>query len=205
MCVCVLTPCVPPFFLPRRRTKAHIICFLCHCPISLHHIGACSQPGPLCGAVRARDDWRVTPGHQVAALVPRHTGSEWILASVVRATPDGSLYVVEDIVEESDATMSQAPAKKERWAVPYAVVVPLPRWACTPGIPGTFFPSGSRVLALYPQTTCFYPAVVHEPPTHDHPTVYKMHFFDDDFPDGRVQYQDVPIRFVVRDPNATVS
>jgi hypothetical protein len=143
----------------------------------------------------------VTPGHHVAAHVSGRNEPEdrWILGSVLRVTPDASMYVVEDIMEESDA-MSHTPAKKERYALPYAAVIPLPRWSCAPGIPGTFYPSGSQVLALYPQTTCFYPAVVHEPPTHEHTNGYKMHFNDDDYPDGRRRYQDGRVNFVGPNP-----
>eukprot|EP00038_Savillea_parva_P010274 m.189131 g.189131 ORF g.189131 m.189131 type:complete len:282 (-) comp17653_c0_seq1:205-1050(-) len=152
------------------------------------------QPGPLCGANPAPPGWQITPGHLVAAMVsnPHEAEQRWILGSVMGST--GSTYIVEDIMEESDA---QSSAKKERYSLSQNDVVPLPRWACIPNLPGTFFPPNAKVLALYPQTTCFYPAVVHQPPTREHPNTYKMHFYDDDYPDGRVRYQDVAVRFVV--------
>eukprot|EP00037_Helgoeca_nana_P010121 m.88913 g.88913 ORF g.88913 m.88913 type:complete len:275 (+) comp20029_c0_seq1:157-981(+) len=154
------------------------------------------RPGPLCGAIPAPPNWKVTPGHLVAALVSGHHEPEqrWILGSVV--VYDGGTYNVEDIMEERDA-VSQKPAKKERYTLDHSDIVPLPRWACIPHIQGTFYPPKMQVLALYPQTTCFYPAIVHQPPTAENPNVYKMHFFDDDYPDGRVRYQDVAVRFVV--------
>eukprot|EP00035_Acanthoeca_spectabilis_P006743 m.128757 g.128757 ORF g.128757 m.128757 type:complete len:277 (+) comp13638_c0_seq1:187-1017(+) len=154
------------------------------------------RPGPLCGSIPAQPNWPITPGHLVAAMVAaaHEVEQRWILGSVVGN--DGTTYIVEDIMEESDA-LSQKPAKKERYTLDHSNIVPLPRWACVPGVPGTFFPPQAQVLALYPQTTCFYPAVVHQPPTHENPNTYKMHFYDDDYPDGRVRYQDVAVRFVV--------
>lgn len=62
-----------------------------------------------------------------------------------------------------------------------------------------FFEKGRRVYALYPQTTCFYPAVVHDPPRADR-SEYVLHFDEDDYEDGRVRYQDIPVRFVVELP-----
>jgi hypothetical protein len=71
-----------------------------------------------------------------------------------------------------------------------------------------FYPIGSAVLALYPQTTCFYPAEVSQLPTEvggAHPRIfplsfnqdgyaqarpsYMLHFDDDDYEDGRVRFQ----------------
>ena len=55
-------------------------------------------------------------------------------------------------------------------------------------------------IRRYPQTTCFYPAVIHEPPTPDRMNTYSMRFYDDDYPDGRARYQEVPVKFVVVKP-----
>eukprot|EP00045_Choanoeca_perplexa_P002595 m.25444 g.25444 ORF g.25444 m.25444 type:complete len:89 (+) comp11600_c0_seq1:637-903(+) len=59
-----------------------------------------------------------------------------------------------------------------------------------------FYPIGSAVLALYPQTTCFYPAEVSQLPTEAKPT-YTLHFDDDDYEDGRVRFQEVAVKYVI--------
>lgn len=71
------------------------------------------RPGPLCGSIPAQPNWPITPGHLVAAMVAaaHEVEQRWILGSVVGN--DGTTYIVEDIMEESDA-LSQKPAKKER-------------------------------------------------------------------------------------------
>lgn len=155
-----------------------------------------SQPGPLCGALSPANEWNVTPGHQVAACVSAKDDPEqrWILGTVVKFSNKKEEYIVEDIMEE---TASSAAAAKERHFLHKDKVLALPQWACYPGILNTFHPAGEKILALYPQTTCFYPAVVHKPPTHEKPNIYVMHFFDDDYEDGRTRYQEVAVRFVV--------
>eukprot|EP00040_Diaphanoeca_grandis_P027123 m.153680 g.153680 ORF g.153680 m.153680 type:complete len:272 (-) comp30842_c0_seq1:102-917(-) len=153
------------------------------------------NPIPLCGAIPASSDWIITPGHQVAALVSEENNEQrWILGTVINASAAGK-YVVEDIMEESST--AQRPAK-ERHALDKKHVLALPQWSCSPGIPGTFYGQGLEILALYPQTTCFYPAVVQKPPNFDNPNNYMMHFYDDDYEDGRTRFQEVPARFVVQ-------
>eukprot|EP00050_Salpingoeca_kvevrii_P014094 m.32601 g.32601 ORF g.32601 m.32601 type:complete len:265 (-) comp5554_c0_seq1:77-871(-) len=143
-------------------------------------------PPPLCGALPAEPEATLVPGQWVAAMVSK-TERSWILTVIIRAEPH-SKYVVEDIVEDSDA--------HERHTLPRNAIIPLPCWEPLPGLADTFFPHGTQVLALYPQTTCFYHCVVHEPPTQDRAT-YLCHFDDDDYEDGRVRYQEVPTKFIV--------
>eukprot|EP00051_Salpingoeca_urceolata_P011658 m.144816 g.144816 ORF g.144816 m.144816 type:complete len:272 (-) comp17206_c0_seq1:138-953(-) len=153
------------------------------------------EPPPLCGAIPVNECYIIAPGQQVAACVsrPRDQDARWILATVFKFDKDK--YTVDDIMEESAASVLPAQTKN-RHILSRKNVIPLPMWAPIPGLPNTFFLASSTVLALYPQTTCFYPAKVFEPPTQERPS-YLVHFDDDDYEDGRVRHQVVPVRYVV--------
>lgn len=44
-------------------------------------------------------------------------------------------------------------------------IIPLPQWKANPETdPEALFSKDQLVLALYPQTTCFYRALIHTPP-----------------------------------------
>ena len=156
------------------------------------------DPGPLCGSIPVKSSWEITPGHQVAALVskPKDPEERWILGTVVKMDKDRK-YIIEDIMETNSFDFTAAPIIKERYTLSRKNVLPLPRWTCRPGLPGTFYSVGSEVLALYPQTTCFYPAVVQSAPTVENPGVYTMCFYDDAYEDGRVRYHEIAVRYVV--------
>jgi SAGA-associated factor 29 len=161
------------------------------------------HPLRLCGSIPPLTDWHIPPGHQVCALVSKGKVEEdrWILGCVISFNDDDerkNIYVVEDIME--DVTVTQEASAPERYLLKRVNVLPLPQWCPVPHLKGSYHESGVQVLALYPQTTCFYPAVVHEPPTVDRPGSYQMHFYDDDYPDGRARYQEVAVKFVVGKP-----
>eukprot|EP00053_Salpingoeca_punica_P006839 m.63818 g.63818 ORF g.63818 m.63818 type:complete len:272 (+) comp13880_c0_seq1:58-873(+) len=142
---------------------------------------------PLCGGSAADGQQPLTPGHQVAACTSKPKEDEhWILTSVVGY--DKEKVVVEDVYEEGEQV--------KRYTLSQKYVVPLSIWRPHHDHTHLFFKVGQAVLALYPQTTCFYRAEVHEQPNKDRDS-YLLHFDDDDFEDGRVQYQSVPVRFVV--------
>eukprot|EP00301_Raphidiophrys_heterophryoidea_P025275 c8444_g1_i1.p1 GENE.c8444_g1_i1~~c8444_g1_i1.p1 ORF type:complete len:248 (+),score=54.56 c8444_g1_i1:43-744(+) len=64
-------------------------------------------------------------------------------------------------------------------------------------------PKGTRVLALYPGTTCFYPAeVVAFTKRGSKPNTYRLQF-EDDFEDGREKQTRIEQLFVVQDPSAS--
>nr|VZI05378.1 unnamed protein product [Spirometra erinaceieuropaei] len=56
---------------------------------------------------------------------------------------------------------------KVRYVLERHKVIPLPKWKADPVVnPEAIFPKGTVVLALYPQTTCFYRALVDKSPSH---------------------------------------
>lgn len=115
------------------------------------------RPPPLCGAIQAEQSHICKPGDLVAALVENHSHGEdnWILAEVHAYNQYTFKYEVEDIDDE-EKLKHQIHRKK---------VVPLPTMRANPETnPEAMFATGTPVLALYPQTSCFYRGVVHELP-----------------------------------------
>ncbi|ETV82503.1 hypothetical protein H257_05112 [Aphanomyces astaci] len=125
-------------------------------------------------------------GSQVAARVAR--GHElWILASVVKA--DERMVEVED--EDSGDEDTEG---KRHHVVPRDWLVPLPR---EDQIDEWFnFRVNERVMAMYPSTTSFYPAVVIVP--NPPGSLYVILRFDDDADEiGTISEYKVPFRFVM--------
>jgi SAGA-associated factor 29 len=60
---------------------------------------------------------------------------------------------------------------------------------------------GQMVLALYPDTTCFYKALVHTPPSLRRQRDYLVEFEDESEPSGRSEAQNVPQKYVLRIPD----
>nr|CAG4646436.1 EOG090X0A1W [Macrothrix elegans] len=114
------------------------------------------QPPPLCGATPADPSYIAKLGDIVAALVKGADGDEnWILAEVVQYLPSSGRYEVDDIDEE----------QKERHTLSKRRIIPLPLMRANPETdPDALFPKGATVMALYPQTTCFYKAVINQLP-----------------------------------------
>lgn len=112
----------------------------------------------------------------------------WILAEVVEFNHNTDKYDVDDI----DAEEGQ-----ERYSLNKNSVVPLPLWRANPLTdPNAIFPKDSLVLALYPQTTCFYRGVVSEAPTTPQED-YLILFEDNTYVEGYSPPLNVPQLYVV--------
>jgi SAGA-associated factor 29 len=143
---------------------------------------------PLCGSVPAESSHISKPGDLVAALVKSSEGDEnWILAEVVYFNSQTNKYEIDDIDEE----------QKERHMLSRRRVVALPTYRANPEThANALFPRKSLVLALYPQTTCFYRAIVQEQPKM--PTEqYKVLFEDSSYSEGYSPPLGVPQRYVI--------
>jgi len=88
----------------------------------------------------------VEEGRKVAAKLDDEQG--WILMTVIKYSKRAKIYTLEDADDQAE--------KKEEHEVPRDMVLPLPSPEYTPPT----FVVGTRVLALYPGTTSFYPAIV---------------------------------------------
>ena len=152
---------------------------------------------PLCGAVPYPPDYICKSGDLVAANVIMNNERNWILAEVCSYKPTTDEYDVDDIDEE----------QKERHTLPSNMVIPLPSMRANPETnPEAFYRRGTQVLALYPQTTCFYRGIVGQVP-HSLTACYRILFEDHNYADGYSPPMDVPQRYVIveRSQNETTS
>lgn len=146
------------------------------------------KPPPLCGAIPAEPNYVAKVGDMVAALARGPDDDEnWILAEVLHYSHGSAKYEVDDIDEE----------QKERHTLSRRRVVPLPLQRANPLTdPGALFAKGTLVMALYPQTTCFYRALVHEPPGGPQDD-YLVLFEDSSYPEGYSPPLAVAQRYVI--------
>lgn len=111
----------------------------------------------------------------------------WILAEVVQFLHRQNKYDVIDIDEE----------QKDRHVLSKRKVIPLPLMRANPETDGhALFPKDTVVMALYPQTTCFYKAIVHRLPqtaTED----YEVLFEDSSYMNGYAEPLPVAQRYVI--------
>ncbi|KAH8860845.1 SAGA-associated factor 29 [Schistosoma japonicum] len=158
------------------------------------------SPPPLCGAIGPSPNVPADPGDHVAALVPEpdvvaaacNLSEGCILAEVVSYNPEKEIYEVEDVDAEEG---------KMRYSLCRSKVIPLPKWKANPITnPEAIFKKGVTVLALYPQTTCFYKAIVDEIPTHVHDE-YSLYFEDSSYPEGYAPAIRIPQRYVIHCPD----
>jgi SAGA-associated factor 29 len=145
------------------------------------------SPPPLCGCVPAEEKYKAKPDNHVAAHVTTKDGEDqWILAVVVIYNSHHHKYTVYDIDD-----------KHCRYQVNRRRVIPLPLYKADPKKhQSALFKKGQNVLALYPQTTCFYKAQIHELPS-DVGTEYSVLFEDTTYPEGYSPPLLVPQRFVI--------
>jgi len=158
-------------------------------PLFVSKIG--EKPPPLCGAIPAEPNYYAKVGDMVAALVKvaEGDGDNWILAEVVSFTQATNKYEVDDILEEQNQKKRHILSKK------YVVPLPLMR-ANSETDPSALFPQGTVVMALYPQTTCFYKAIVNKLPQ-THMDEYEVLFEDFSYANGYSPPLYVAQRYVI--------
>ncbi|KAH8253308.1 hypothetical protein KR032_004767 [Drosophila birchii] len=152
-------------------------------------VGKLGERAPaLCGAIPAEGNYVAKVGDNVAALAKGIDEEEnWILAEVVQFLHRQNKYDVIDIDEE----------QKDRHVLSKRKVIPLPLMRANPETDGhALFPKDTVVMALYPQTTCFYKAIVHRLPqsaTED----YEVLFEDSSYMNGYAEPLPVAQRYVI--------
>ncbi|XP_060837244.1 SAGA-associated factor 29 isoform X2 [Rhopalosiphum padi] len=149
------------------------------------------QPPPLCGAIEPLPSYVAKSGDLVAALVKQSGEERWIVAEAV-AFKNGK-YEVEDIdVKETN----------RNFTLEKIYVKPLPLMRADPvTCPDAFFPCNQFVLAMYPQTTCFFKALVKASPKTSYDG-YEV-LFEDDFNQYTIMMV-VSQRFVVSFPSLEI-
>ncbi|KAK0558756.1 hypothetical protein OC844_004898 [Tilletia horrida] len=92
------------------------------------------------------------PGGQQPIVTEGEDGETWIMATVEECiNNDRNRYVVRDLEDEGQAAAAT-------WNTTLKAIVPLPENIAT--LPAHDYTPGAQVMALYPDTTCFYRATV---------------------------------------------
>ncbi|XP_050306042.1 SAGA-associated factor 29 [Anthonomus grandis grandis] len=145
---------------------------------------------PLCGAVPQDKNYVGKVGDMVAALVKGREEEMWILAEIVSYNTRTSKYKVDDILKEQN--------QKDRHTLSKRRVIPLPLMRASPETnPEALFQKGTLVMALFPQTTCFYKALINKPPQ-THVDDYELLFEDPSYPEGFSPPLNVAQRYVIQ-------
>ena len=157
---------------------------------------------PLCGAVPAAVNYIIPERSKVCAKPPsvKMQPQDWILGTVLKYVPAANKYVVVD-EDDSDADPWAAKVEKTQHQVPARMVLPLPLTEPSMYTQYNEFSRGVWVLALYPDTTCFYKALVHTPPSQmagAAPKDYLVEFEDDSEASGKGEPMRVPTKYVLR-------
>ncbi|XP_066262416.1 SAGA-associated factor 29 [Euwallacea similis] len=157
-------------------------------PLFVGKIG--EKTPPLCGATPADRNYIAKIGDMVAALVNGETDEEiWILAEVVSYNSTTCKYEVDDILKEQN--------QKDRHTLSKRRLIPLPLMRANPEInPEALFPERTLVMALFPQTTCLYKALISKPPA-THTDEYEVLFEDPAYPEGFSPPHYVAQRYVI--------
>ncbi len=147
-------------------------------------------PPPLCGAISAVPNHVCHVGDLIAGFVESDDGDEnWILAEVANVHPNKTKYDIVDIDAE--------PGKGRYYNINKRHVIPLPQWrACPLTCSQALFSRRTIVLALYPQTSCFYKGIVESIPRVGKDS-YSIIFEDSSYNSGYSPEFDVPQMFVV--------
>ncbi|KAL9641440.1 hypothetical protein ABK040_013367 [Willaertia magna] len=139
-----------------------------------------------------KKDITITNGSKVAARIgsSNDEGCEegfWILASVVKYIPDKQKYEVEDEDSDDEDGGKHYKLKKE-------CLVPI----STEFSQHKILKKGEKCLAIFPDTTTFYSAIVDSSPTPFQRYYYLR--FDDDTEDGKTPLRKVNYKYVMSCP-----
>jgi len=146
------------------------------------------EPPELCGCIPADPSFTAEQGDMVAALVKGPDDENWILAEVVSFNSVTGKYDVDDIDEE----------QKDRHTLSRRKVIPLPRWRANPDTCAeALYEKGTTVMAIYPQTTCFYKGIIKEQPSSGSDD-YEVLFEDPSYADGYSPPLQVAQRYVIQ-------
>jgi len=147
------------------------------------------EPPELCGAVQADQAYVAKAGDMVAALVKGPEDENWILAEVVSFNQASGKYDVDDIDEE----------QKDRHTLSKRKVIPLPTMRANPETSpsGALHEPGTTVMAIYPQTTCFYKGVIKDQPAAPSDD-YEVLFEDPTYADGYSPPLNVAQRYIIK-------
>lgn len=153
------------------------------------YIGTIDEhPPALVGAIPQLFDESIAVGFLVAAFVE----DDWILAEV-KSQFSSKKYLIRDIDDDAEDVNEG----NKCLTISADRVIALPHYRADPRRHAhALFPRGAIVLALYPQTTCFYKGVVETPPVGPNDD-YFIAFDDSTFTTGYSPTLPVPQLYVL--------
>lgn len=140
-------------------------------------------PGEYVGGIAPQEGSKLNEGDAVAAF---NKDGNWILADIMTCHSN-SRYECRDVDDD----------KKKLTVFSRSHLIPLPKWKANPqSDKHALFPKNAIVLALYPQTTCFYKGIVNSSPA-DLRDPYQVAFEDDSYVSGFCPPMPVAQKYVV--------
>eukprot|EP01155_Anaeramoeba_flamelloides_P021242 Anaeramoba_flamelloidesa586376_47.p1 GENE.a586376_47~~a586376_47.p1 ORF type:complete len:258 (-),score=50.07 a586376_47:19-792(-) len=150
-----------------------------------------SNPPPLCGKIPANNNYIASNGDLVAASIPdENTGSAIILCHVKTYSKTTQEYKLVDFFED----LNKGPSY---YTLPKEDVIPIPRTLSSKHLSQTEFSKNEKVLAVYPETTTFYPAIVLESPGSRTKKGFDTFYYSLRFVNDFVEQIEVYARFVI--------
>ncbi|KAI1696633.1 SGF29 tudor-like domain-containing protein [Ditylenchus destructor] len=145
------------------------------------------HPPPLVGAIPLSPNDPIGAKGDFVAAYGAGAEDVWVLAEIVEVVSP-TRYEVRDIDDENCP---------KQYILPPSRLIALPHYRADPRRDAhALFPQDAVVLALYPQTTCFYKGVVDTTPAGPNDD-YFIAFEDDTFPSGYSPTLPVPQRYVL--------
>ncbi|KAJ6242609.1 hypothetical protein M0813_02457 [Anaeramoeba flamelloides] len=149
------------------------------------------NPPPLCGKIPPQNNYLASNGDIVAASIPdENTGSSIILCHVKTYSKKNQEYKLVDFFEDLNKGASY-------YTLPKEDVIPLPRTLSKKHLSQTEFSKDEKVLAVYPETTTFYPAIVLESPGSRSKKGTSTFYYSLRFVNDFVEQIEVYARFVI--------
>jgi len=199
-CARVAPYCVPTVCLPCACVRVCGGRRTCTCLGLRMHSAGWRLPLPLRPLLTRPSRTRAT---QVCAKPPNNKmqPQDWILATVLRFTAATNKYTILDEDDADADPWSGDPSSARQHIVSRRMVLPLAQTEPSVYTPYNEYPKGQWILALYPDTTCFYKALVHTPPSEmagGPPKAYLVEFEDESEASGKSEPMRVPTKYVMR-------
>lgn len=180
---------------PRKAMRRGVLMTLLHqkaTQLPCWEGSAKDTPPPLTGTVPADPVYICQSGNDVAALCDDVEDDTWILAEVCKFDNNLNRYQVKDIEDIGETGQGENKHMLSRRRI-----IPLPIKKLNPLTHASLlYQPRHKVLALFPQTTCFYPAIIHKPPASESED-YQVMFIDNNYAEGYAPPLGVPQRYVI--------
>ncbi|KAJ3427771.1 saga-associated factor [Anaeramoeba flamelloides] len=153
-----------------------------------------SLPPQLCGKVQPKENYIAQPGDLVCTAISNDLGSvDWVLCHVKLFNHEKQEYCLVDYFDENNKSPIKHIAKPDK-------VMPLPTSLSLHHLPSTEFEKNTKVYAMYPDTTTFYPAKVLSSPGERRTSTFQTYYYVLEFEGDTVPNHDIYSRWVIPIP-----